>query len=207
MRLLIARHPETVANAEGRFLGAMDAPLSVLGREQAVGLRSRIVEWRPGVVVSSPAGRALRVATSVARGCGSALVVDARVAEIGLGAVEGLTHEQALAKGFRMDGVCETAGEAPFEGGETWDAFLGRIRAAVDDAASRSERVALVTHAGPLRGMVAELLGLPWSAGWRFLLPPATIAEFDVTTEGARLAEALEERPRARGVLVGVGPA
>lgn len=204
MQLLIARHPETAANADGRFLGALDAPLSPLGREQTPALRARIASWAPDVLVSSPAGRALRVARAVASDRRVPLVVDARLAEIGLGAVEGLTHGEAVEKGLRMDGIFETGGEAPFEDGETWDSFHERIRAAVDDAAARGERVALVTHAGPLREMLADLLGLPWGAGWRFALPPASIAELDVSV--ARPLEVPEGAQHARGVLVRVSP-
>lgn len=204
MELLIARHPETVANAEGRFLGALDAPLSPLGREQALALQSHIGSWGPDVLVSSPAGRALRLARAVARDRRVPLVVDARLVEIGLGAVDGLTHAAAAEKGLRMDGVCETAGEAPFEDGETWDSFLDRIGAAIADAVDRGERIALVTHAGPLRAMLAELLGLPWSAGWRFSLPPASTAELDVSVPDAGWVPG--RRVRGSGVLVRFGP-
>jgi broad specificity phosphatase PhoE len=204
VELLIARHPETVANAEGRFLGALDAPLSPLGREQALALQSAIDSWGPDVIVSSPAGRALRIARAVARDRRVPLVVDTRLVEIGLGAVDGLTHEEAAEKGLRMDGVCETAGEAPFEGGETWDSFLGRVGAAVAEAADRGERIALVTHAGPLRAMLVDLLGLPWSAGWRFSLPPASTAELDVSAPAA--GQVPERRIRGSGVLVRFGP-
>lgn len=38
MELVVIRHGETRANAEGRYLGALDLPLNYRGREQAVEL-------------------------------------------------------------------------------------------------------------------------------------------------------------------------
>jgi broad specificity phosphatase PhoE len=179
MRILLARHPETRANVSRTYAGSRDSRLSALGREQSHRLVDEIASWGPDVVVSSPAGRARHVARDAAFRAGVTLVVDSRLREIGLGQVEGLTFDEARRRGLRIDASCSEPHEAPFAGGEPWGVFVARTGAALAAAVGRGERVAVVTHAGPLRASLVELLGLAWSSGWRFSTPPASLLEFE----------------------------
>ena len=61
MRLYVVRHGQTQANAEHRYLGALDPGLTATGREQAAALR---LEWPDSIrrIVTSPLQRARQTA-------------------------------------------------------------------------------------------------------------------------------------------------
>ena len=62
MRILLARHGETAWNAEGRYQGQEDIPLSPVGEAQARALGERLRDVRIDRAVASPLSRALRTA-------------------------------------------------------------------------------------------------------------------------------------------------
>ena len=81
--LLIVRHGQTQANADGLILGRADPPLSELGRRQAAALAEALPV--PAVVVSSP----LRRARETAAAFGVPVETDDRWIELDYGAMDG----------------------------------------------------------------------------------------------------------------------
>ena len=113
--LVLLRHGQTQFIVEKRFQGAMEAPLTALGEEQArlAGVRLAapmanpplpIPDTSPFAVVHSPLGRARRsaeLATGAMNAAGRAtppLRSDAGFCEIGQGDWEGLTDEQITSR-------------------------------------------------------------------------------------------------------------
>jgi len=62
MRILLARHGETPWNAEGRYQGQIDIPLSPIGESQAQALGERLKSVDITRAVASPLSRAQRTA-------------------------------------------------------------------------------------------------------------------------------------------------
>ena len=62
MRILLARHGETPWNAEGRYQGQEDIPLSAVGIAQATALGERLRALRIDRALASPLSRARRTA-------------------------------------------------------------------------------------------------------------------------------------------------
>ena len=64
MRIVIVRHGQSVANAQGRWQGQLDYELSVEGQTQAEKLKERFImeKFTPDLIYSSPLKRALRTA-------------------------------------------------------------------------------------------------------------------------------------------------
>src|SRR5579863_1689078 len=92
MKLFLVRHGESTWNAEGRYQGRRDAPLSALGVKQAEALGRRLASVkadRPSSIVSSPLSRALTTARTVGDLVGCTPGVDQRLVEIGQGDWEG----------------------------------------------------------------------------------------------------------------------
>lgn len=58
MRILLARHGETLWNAEGRYQGQIDIPLSSVGEAQARALGERLRDVVIARAVASPLVRA-----------------------------------------------------------------------------------------------------------------------------------------------------
>lgn len=179
MRVLLVRHPETEANAEGRYVGRGDTDLTDTGRQQAAELVGRVLGWDPHVVFASPSKRCLVVASRVAEASGVPLQVTDSIAEIDFGLAEGLTYEEVTRAGISLD-LLGGPSERPFEGGEAWDAFLARVTAAATGIEAAGERVAVVTHGGVVRALMTHWLGLPRESAWSFAVPNAGMADLAV---------------------------
>ena len=165
--IYLVRHGRTEFNAEGRFQGRLDSPLTPLGIEQAgrcgallKGLIGDPAHW---TLVASPLGRAVHTAEIIARGLGLSLdfARDPRLAEIGMGQWDGLTIEDidivspgVLAGSTRYDFFFR----AP--DGERYDPFAARLGEWLSEAMADDRPRIAVSHgvAGRvLRGLYARM--------------------------------------------------
>ncbi|MCE5203832.1 MAG: histidine phosphatase family protein [Coriobacteriales bacterium] len=191
--IAIVRHPETVANVQGRFVGRGDSEITERGREQILALTETMDAWRPGVVCSSPLGRALITAKAIVP-CGTPVRVLGGLQEIDFGRAEGLTWQEAVSAGIEVDylrngaartGAPSTERRGPENGrvapgGETWDAFECRVLEAASLAETAGDRVAVVTHGGVFRVLLAHWLGVPMSSSWNFFVGNGAVATLRV---------------------------
>ena len=155
-RLLIVRHAETTWNAEHRWAGHSDPPLSDLGREQAVALGAAHVGSGIDRVVASDLGRAVATAEAVRSACGLPdVAVDARWRERHFGAWEGeVSADIDVAwPGLLTEWRAGRLRDIP--GAEPWDRFVARITEAVDAAAAVDGTTLVVTHGGVFRALEA----------------------------------------------------
>ncbi|MGL4289774.1 MAG: histidine phosphatase family protein [Phreatobacter sp.] len=141
MAIYLLRHGETLWNANGRFQGALDSPLTGRGRQQAA-LLGRLLasetgeRQQPLQASVSPLGRAQATAAIVAEHVPLRPVADPRLSEVSLGAWDGLSHHEidaeypgALAGADAFDWYFR----AP--GGETVDRVRDRVASWLDDMA------------------------------------------------------------------------
>src|SRR6516162_7245433 len=95
MRLIVVRHGATVYNAEARFTGQTDAPLSAHGVRQSHALAERLQALDCATIVSSDLLRATQTAEAIVATHPTVTVrLDADLREIALGAWEGLTYAE-----------------------------------------------------------------------------------------------------------------
>jgi broad specificity phosphatase PhoE len=85
VRILLARHGETVFNVEGRWQGQADSPLTERGRAQAVELARALADEQITAVYSSDLGRAADTAAEVAFLHQLDVTREARLREIDVG--------------------------------------------------------------------------------------------------------------------------
>jgi broad specificity phosphatase PhoE len=85
VRILLARHGETVSNVEGRWQGQSDSPLTDRGWAQARELARALAEEPVTAVYSSDLGRASQTAAEVARVHSLEVITDVRMREIHVG--------------------------------------------------------------------------------------------------------------------------
>jgi len=152
-RLLLVRHGQSTWNAEGRWQGQADPPLSPLGEEQArAGASSAELD---GIATcwSSDLQRALRTAELLADGRATP-TVDARLRERSAGEWEGLTRDEIEAgwPGFLAE-------HRRPSGWEDDDALLARALVALTEiaAATVADRAVVVTHGGVIRALERRL--------------------------------------------------
>lgn len=158
MTVYLARHGETVWNAEGRYQGRLDSPLTDRGRAQARStaetMRGRGVQR----LLCSPLGRARATASVAERALGLTAEIDADLAESDIGRWEGLTRDEVEAAypGELARREQDRLDYRP-PGGESLVDMLVRARA----VACRLDRrtTLIVAHSAINRVLVAALIG------------------------------------------------
>jgi broad specificity phosphatase PhoE len=164
-RILLMRHPQTVANEQLRYLGQRNAPLSELGRWQLPRAIEGVVAFEPAAIISSPLERCLAIAEPAASRLGLKLEVDERLQELGFGLLEGLSYPEALERNLSFPWG-PTAHQWPIEGGESLEDFVARVRQVADALVARHERVAVLSHGGVVRVLTSYWLGVPDENLW-----------------------------------------
>ena len=162
-RLLLLRHGESEWNAQGRWQGWADPPLSELGRRQALEAGRRLQGEGFSAVASSDLERARHTAELAASCLGLAadVHVDADLREFDVGEWSGLTRSQIEA-GWPAEFADWRAGRrdsAP--GGEARGQFVDRVVAAVErlGAAFAGQTVLVISHGGTI-GTLERFLGV-----------------------------------------------
>jgi broad specificity phosphatase PhoE len=168
-RLLLLRHAESEWNAQGRWQGLADPPLSPRGEVQAERAGPLLAGLDISAVVSSDLQRARVTAARIAPALSltGPLGVDAGLREYDVGAWSGLTRPEIEAgwpgaiDDWRHGRLVATPD------GEKRDCFVARISAAVArHAAARPDGTTLVVTHGGVIGALCRSLGWP---GRRFV--------------------------------------
>ncbi|MCA8101660.1 histidine phosphatase family protein [Burkholderia contaminans] len=175
MDLLIIRHGQSNANANGLLISNDQDELSALGRSQSERLRDTLaqLDYAPSRVISSPWRRARQTAETIFER--QSIEFDARLAETHPG-VFGTWLERdfnATYPEFNRD-IRNT-----YEGGEShWDMTV-RVRSWTDEtvrpAADAPGLLAVVAHGGPISVILQHLLGVPIESHYpTFTVPNAS---------------------------------
>ena len=180
MRILLARHGETPWNAEGRYQGQEDIPLSPVGEAQARALGQRLQDTRIDRAVASPLSRAKRTAElALGEARAGALQVDAGFLEIAHGEWEGLLASDIAARdGQRLQAWREQPDTVQMPGGESLQQVLDRAWAALQRACNGLDddaTVLLVAHDAVNRVLLCRILGMPLRRLWGFRQAPTTL--------------------------------
>ena len=197
MRLLLVRHGETAWNAEQRYQGQSDVPLSQRGHEQAAALARVLTAETIHALYASDLQRAWATALAVATPLGLPVHKEPRLREITFGQWEGMTTAEIQARDAETLALWRTdpARIAP-PGGETLQQVATRVRAAFDSliATYQEQTIMLVAHSGTLRVLLCLALGFPVQAYRRFALNPTSLSELYISDQGAVLTRLNDTR-------------
>lgn len=158
-RFLLIRHAESLWNAERRWQGHANPPLSAKGVAQAEALAASLVGERADRLYCSDLERAHHTARIVGKALGLEPEPDARLRELDVGSWEGLTRTEieardaaALAR-FDSDDP-----DAPGGGAESRAAMRRRICGAVAqlEQRHRGERLVVVAHLGVILALLPD---------------------------------------------------
>ena len=180
MRILLARHGETPWNAEGRYQGQADIPLSDTGIAQARSLGVRLRDVHIDRAVASPLSRA-RTTAQLALGDERAprLQLDAGLMEIAHGAWEGLLASDIRERdGNRLRAWREAPDSVQMPGGESLRQVSDRAWPALAracDGLGDGGTLLLVAHDAVNRVLLCHVLGIPLARLWGFRQAPATL--------------------------------
>ena len=167
--ICLVRHGETAWSLSGQHTGLTDLPLTANGERVAQLLAPVLARETFTLVLTSPLQRARR--TCELAGLLANAQVDSDLLEWNYGEYEGLTPAQirAVVPGWIIfDDGCP--------GGESPAQVVDRVDRVIVSAKAAHGHVALFAHGHFFRVFAARWLGLPPSAGARFLLDTATLS-------------------------------
>jgi broad specificity phosphatase PhoE len=161
--LLLARHGETIDNANGLILGRRDPPLSEVGREQSARLARQAQAAGVIAVWCSPLLRARQTAGVVGRAIGVEPTVLDDLIESDRGTWEGEPVARLATVSPELHAAFETAArDFAFPGGESISSQVERTRTALNVVAAAPGPALVVAHAGTIRAaLIASGLQAP----------------------------------------------
>jgi probable phosphoglycerate mutase len=192
---LAIRHGQTAWNAQGRFQGLADVPLSPEGRARTRLNCARLAAlfaveapgWAPRRILTSPLGRARETADALRAAMdlpADAIRADDRLVEAGFGIWEGLTTLEVKER-FPEERRRRKAERWTFSppGGCSYDDLRVRLEALLGELED-APRTVLVTHTGNLRVLMTLAGGMARDEAVRAPVPQDALFRF----EGGRMS-------------------
>jgi broad specificity phosphatase PhoE len=165
-RVVLCRHGEPDAAGIGRFCGAIDVALSSVGVAEAEALACLDVD----AVYTSPVRRCFETARPLAARLELEPLVEPRLREIDFGEFDGIAYAEAEERWPEVyAALLREPTTVRFPGGENYAELRARAWAALEEIVNRhdGERVAVFTHAGVIRSLLAHVLSVPDEALFR----------------------------------------
>jgi probable phosphoglycerate mutase len=160
-RILLVRHCQSQANADGRLEGRGDSPLSEVGREQSRRVAAFVASQAigPATLLASPLSRARATADEIAAQCGWTPSHDHRIREGELGWMEDMSYADVRKHMTRRR---LTVLDSAVHGGESLDAIAERCWEALSEALAVTDGPLIaVTHGYAIHALVERRFGHP----------------------------------------------
>ena len=179
LHLMLVRHGETEWNAQRRYQGQSDVPLSGLGRRQAELVAERLAGHEIDAVYASDLKRAWETAQVITEKSSLEVISEPRLRELKFGVLEGLTFDEAQAQYPEMIAAWLKDFSQPPQGGETIELFNMRIVSLLDELKQKHDEqvVLLVGHGGSLSETMRVVLGLSREKRWYLEMENASLSE------------------------------
>ena len=188
--VLLVRHGTTLTT--GRLLPgrAKGLPLSDAGRAQAERVAAQIaaLDPRPSAVYASPLERARETAAPIARALGVRVRNERGLVDLDVGEWTGMSLRQA-ARRREWVAVQRWPAGFTFPGGESFTGLLARATEAVGRLvrAHPGEVIVAVTHADPIRALVATAAGVPLDLFQRLVVSTCSVSAVRYSPDGPRV--------------------
>ena len=188
--VLLVRHGTTPTT--GRLLPgrAKGLPLSDAGRAQAERVAAQIaaLDPRPSAVYASPLERARETAAPIARALGVRVRNERGLVDLDVGEWTGMSLRQA-ARRREWVAVQRWPAGFTFPGGESFTGLLARATEAVGRLvrAHPGEVIVAVTHADPIRALVATAAGVPLDLFQRLVVSTCSVSAVRYSPDGPRV--------------------
>jgi broad specificity phosphatase PhoE len=162
-RLLVIRHAQSEANAEGRIQGHLDIHLSDLGRRQSDLLAERLASMEVHALYSSPLRRARSTADALAKRLGLAIEDVPELRERNVGVLEGLNRAEILERFPEYGQPGADVSRIKVDGFEQDAELVARVTTALRHIVATREGAtsAIVTHGGVIGTVLRWALDMP----------------------------------------------
>jgi broad specificity phosphatase PhoE len=173
MKLWFETHATSIDNERGVASGHRDAPLSELGRRQALELGARYEDRKPSRIYTSDLTRAVSTASIAFAGTEIPQLSDPRLRECDYGTWSGCSVQQMNEARVRFV-------DHAFPGGESFRDVVRRIESFLNGLSGCEGPVLVISHRAPWYALehlvhkkdLAEVVTAPWQwrPGWEYEL-------------------------------------
>lgn len=189
--MLLVRHGATPTTGKALPGRAPGLHLSDRGREQAEAVATRIAALRNGdrarvtAVYASPLERTLETAEAIAGALGHAVQTEEGLLELDIGEWTGLDLKSAR-KRAEWATIHRYPSGFRFPGGESFVDMQSRVIATLTRlrGAHPGETVVAVSHADPIRAVVAHAMGTHLDLFHRVLISPCSLTAIALGNDG-----------------------
>jgi broad specificity phosphatase PhoE len=185
---LLVRHAMT-DEAGSIFSGRRSGvSLNQTGREQALAVADKLAPWSVAAIYSSPRTRAVQTAEAIGSATGKTPVTDVAFDELDCGDWTGRPFSELQSDtAFHNFNTFRSAARPP--GGESVLQLMARMVAGLEKCCVRHPggTVAVVSHAEPIRSVIAYFAGSPLDLMLRFEISPASVSGVRISSSEATL--------------------
>lgn len=175
-RCFLIRHARAETGSEPRILGWSDPPLGEEGLRQSRRLGRRFLGFNLEVVWASDLQRAAGTAKEVALACGAPIRYHPGLREMAFGQWDGV-HTGSVLDSVDFLQWTRDPLRFPPPGGEHLECLRDRVLDSYEEILSATNGdIAIVSHGGPLRVLLASLLGMPLGQAHRIAQDPAGVS-------------------------------
>ena len=155
------RHGESVGNAEARWQGQADFPLTEKGRQQAQALAERWLDEKRAFdwILTSPLGRAHETAQIIGSALGLTAETDSIWMERNIGEIAGMTGEEVRQRIPHREFVTPFTPIIGDEGEGDWELYLRAGKALSGLLRRASGKYLVVSHGGLLNQVMYVVMG------------------------------------------------
>ena len=145
--LYVARHGQTVWNAENKVCGITDVDLTELGMAQAKELADVVATKNVSLIISSPLKRAVETSKIVSEICNIPMETDERLIEQNYGIYEGVDRKNEDFLGNKRNFAFK------YPGGESMMQVAYRVYGLLDEIKDKykDKNVLIISHGGVCR--------------------------------------------------------
>lgn len=194
--VLLIRHAENEYVKKGKLAGRLQGVhLNERGQRQAKALAAALKDEELAAIYSSPLDRALETAAPLARAQGLEVITRWGLEESDLGDWAGKSIKQ-LARSKAWKQMLLQPTQFRFPGGESMPEQQARLVAEMTELLSMhrdKDTIACVSHADPIKLVIAYYLGLPLDLFQRISLATASVSRLHFSGHGFMLGS-LNER-------------
>ena len=183
-RIYFVRHGQTTWNAEFKFQGHTDVPLSRIGIQQAEFLARRLESYKITAFYASDLTRAITTAEILAQPHKLPVMPMQELREVNFGRWEGKVFTQEVKDELIKSD--KNWWNSPFDGsgskGESFSQMSARVNEAVRSIVERhldDQEIVIVSHGGVIRAIIALVLGMNLVSYWRLRLDNACLTIVD----------------------------
>jgi alpha-ribazole phosphatase len=190
-RLYLVRHGNIKLNEVRRFWGKTDVELDEEGIRQAEALRDRISRYKIDAVYTSTLKRTRATAEVIAAEHHTPITACPELNEINFGFFEGLSFDEIKKQNPDLAKTLNVwNSELKFPGGEGFTEFNDRILLFLQRLKSHKddEAVLIVSHAGPLRLIICNLLEINTRHGRQLQIDFGSLSIVEMFPEGCTLS-------------------